>query len=69
MRVPFACWVFYFVLELVVKETVYLGKINFGCLVSTERHILFYNIESVFCWGQQSFLIYVSLTEIIATTT
>lgn len=22
-------------LELVVKETVYLGKINFGCLVST----------------------------------
>lgn len=25
----------YFVLELVVKETVYLGKINFSCLVST----------------------------------
>ena len=29
------CWLGVLLLELVVKETVYLGKINFGCLVST----------------------------------
>ena len=49
MRVPFACWVFYFVLELVVKGTVYLDEISFGCpipMVKGVFSVTLCNIES-----------------------